>query len=192
MHTVKGTQTEKNLLLAYTGECLNRNLYTLFAEQAQGEGYEQIAAIFLETADHEREHARQLLKLIQTSDIELPGAVYPLKGVYDTLSNLGTAVAGEHYEQTTMYPDFAKAADDEGFPEIARLLRDIAIVETMHENRYRALLTNVKERKVFRKDVSVKWKCRVCGYLKEGTESPEKCPVCGYGVSHFELFAENY
>ena len=192
LRAIKGTQTEKNLLLAYTGECLNRNLYTFFAEQAREEGYEQVAAIFMETADHEREHARQLLKILQTSDIELPAAVYPLKGVYDTLSNLRTAVAGEHYEQTTMYPDFAKAADDEGFSEIARLLRNIAIVETMHENRYRSLLNNVDEGNVFRRRNAVKWKCRVCGYVKEDSEAPDTCPVCRYGRSHFELLAENY
>ncbi|HVN25245.1 MAG TPA: rubrerythrin family protein [Syntrophorhabdales bacterium] len=192
MKTLKGTQTEKNLLLAYTGECLNRNLYTFLASQAQEEGYEQIAAIFSETADHEREHARQLLKIIQTSDIELPSMVYPLKGIGDTLSNLETAVAGEHYEQTIMYPDFAKAADEEGFSEIAQLLRHIAIVEAMHEGRYRALLDNVKEGRVFKKGTVVKWKCRVCGYVKEDREPPDKCPVCGYGRTHFELFAENY
>jgi len=190
--TLKGTQTEKNLLLAYTGECLNRNLYTFFASQAQEEGYEQIAAIFAETADHEREHARQLLKIIQTSDIELPSIIYPLKGISDTRWNLETAATGEHYEKTTMYPEFAKAADKEGFPEVARLLRHIAMVEAMHEERYRALLKNVSEGKVFRRNTVVKWKCRVCGYVKEGREPPDSCPVCGYGRAHFELFAENY
>jgi rubrerythrin len=189
---LKGSQTEKNLLLAYTGECLNRNLYTFFAPQAQEEGYEQIAAIFLETADHEREHARQELKIIQTSDIELPTAIYPVKGMGSTLSNLEIAVAGEHYEQTTMYPDFAKVADEEGFSEVARLLRYIATVEAMHEERYLALLNNVKEGRVFRRDTVVKWKCRVCGYVKEDKEPPQSCPICGYGRAHFELFAENY
>ncbi|MEI7673904.1 MAG: rubrerythrin family protein, partial [Deltaproteobacteria bacterium] len=122
---LKGTQTERNLLLAYTGESLNRNLYTFFAYQAKKEGYEQIAAIFLETADHEHEHARQELNFIQTSDIELPAGIYPVKGVGDTVSNLATSVAGEHYEQTTMYPEFAQTADEEGFFEIARMLRHI-------------------------------------------------------------------
>ena len=189
---LKGTQTEKNLLLAYTGESLNRNLYTYFAYQAKKEGYEQIAAIFLETADHEHEHARQELNFIQTSDIELPAGIYPVRGVGNTVSNLETAVAGEHYEQSTMYPEFAKTADEESFSEIARMLRYIATVEAHHEKRYFALLNNVKEGKVFKKDTVVKWKCRVCGYVKEDKEPPHSCPICAYGRAYFELFAENY
>jgi rubrerythrin len=189
---LKKTQTEKNLLLAYTGESLNRNLYTYFAYQAKKEGYEQIAAIFLETADHEHEHARQELNFIQTSEIELPAGIYPVKGVGTTLSNLETAVAGEHYEQSIMYPEFAKTADEEGFSEIAQMLRYIATVETHHEKRYFALLHNVKEEKVFRKDTVVKWKCRVCGYVKQDKEPPHSCPICAYGRAYFELFAENY
>jgi rubrerythrin len=189
---LKGTQTEKNLLLAYTGESLNRNLYTYFAYQAKEEGYEQIAAIFLETADHEHEHARQELNFIQTSDIELPTGIYPVKGVGKTVSNLETAVDGEHYEWTIMYPEFAKTADEEGFLEIAQMFRHIATVEAQHEKRYRALLNNVKEGKVFQKDRVVKWKCRVCGYVREDKEAPESCPVCGYSRAWFELFAENY
>lgn len=189
---LKGTQTEKNLLLAYTGESLNRNLYTYFAYQAKEEGYEQIAAIFLETADHEHEHARQELNFIQTSDIELPAGIYPVKGVGNTVSNLETAIAGEHYEQSIMYPEFAKTADEEGFSEIAQMLRHIATVEAHHEKRYFALLNNVKEGKVFTKDTVVKWKCRVCGYVKEDKEAPHSCPICAYGRAYFELFAENY
>ena len=189
---LKGTQTEKNLLLAYTGESLNRNLYTYFAYQAKKEGYEQIAAIFLETADHEHERARQELNFIQTSDIELPAGIYPVRGVGNTVSNLETAVAGEHYEQITMYPEFAKTADEEGFAEIAQMLRHIATVEALHEKRYFALLNNVKEGKVFKKDTVVKWKCRVCGYVKEDKEPPHSCPICAYGRAYFELFAENY
>ena len=167
---LKGTQTEKNLILAYTGESLNRNLYTYFAYQAKKEGYEQIAAIFLETADHEHEHARQELNFIQTSDIELPAGIYPVKGVGNTISNLETAVAGEHYEQSTMYPEFAKTADKEGFSEIAQMLRHIGTVEARHEKRYFALLNNVKEDK----------------------EPPHICPICVYDRAYFELFAENY
>lgn len=189
---LKGTQTEKNLLLAYTGESNNRNLYTYFAYRAKEEGYEQIAAIFLETADHEHEHAKQELNLIGTSDVELPTTVYPVKGVGSTRSNLETAVAGEQYEETTMYPDFARTADEEGFPEIARMFRHIATVEARHEARYRALLNNVKEGKVFKKDAPAKWKCRACGYVKEGKEAPDKCPICAYGRAWFEIFAENY
>jgi rubrerythrin len=189
---LKGTQTEKNLLLAYTGESNNRNLYTYFAYRAKEEGYEQIAAIFLETADHEHEHARQELNYIGTSDIELPTVIYPVKGVGNTVSNLETAVAGEQYEQTTMYPDFAKTADEEGFSEIAQMFRHIATVEARHEARYRALLNNVKEGKVFRKDTVAKWKCRVCGYVREAKEAPDSCPICAYGRAYFEIFAENY
>ena len=189
---LRGTQTEKNLLLAYHGESNNRNLYTYFAYQAKTEGFEQIAEFFFETADHEHEHARQELKLIQTSDVELPTLVYPVKGVGDTPANLETAAAGENYEQTTMYPDFAKTADEEGFPEIARLFRDIATVEAFHEERFRALLENVKEGKVFKKDTMVKWKCRACGWVKEGKEVPDSCPICAYGRAYFEVLAENY
>ena len=189
---VKGTQTEKNLLLAYMGESNNRNLYTFFAYKAKEEGYEQIAAIFLETANHEHEHAKQELNIIQTSDIELPSFVCPVKGVGNTLANLETAVSGEHYEQTIMYPDFAKEADEEGFPEIARLLRHIATVEAFHEERYRALLNNVKERKVFRKDRAVKWKCRVCGYVTEDREAPDTCPICACSQAYFEVLAERF
>jgi rubrerythrin len=189
---LKGTQTEKNLLLAYHGESNNRNLYTFFAEKAKEEGYEQIAAIFLETASHEYEHARQILNFIQTRDIELPAVVFPVKGVGNTISNLETAVSGEHYEESIMYPDFAKTADAESFSEIAQMLRHIATVEARHEERYRALLKNVKEGKVFRKDKAVKWKCRVCGYVKKGKEAPEGCPICGYGRAYFEVFTENY
>jgi rubrerythrin len=186
------TQTEKNLLLAYHGESNNRNLYTYFAYQAKEEGYEQIAAIFLETADHEHEHARQELNLIQTSDIELPSLIYPVKGVGKTVSNLETAVSGEHYEQSIMYPDFAKTADEEGFPEIAQILRHIATVEAIHEERFLALLNNIKSDNVFKKDRVVKWKCRVCGYVQEDKASPHSCPICAYGRAYFELFAENY
>jgi rubrerythrin len=189
---LKGTQTEKNLLLAYHGESINRNLYTYFAYRAKEEGYEQIAAIFLETADHEHQHAKQELNFIQTSDIELPSGVYPVKGVGNTISNLERAVDGEHYEKSIMYPDFAKTADEEGFSEIAQMLRHIATVEAHHEERYRALLNNVKEGKVFKKDTVVKWKCRVCGYVKEDKAPPHSCPICTKGRAYFELLAENY
>jgi rubrerythrin len=189
---LRGTQTEKNLLLAYTGESLNRNLYTYFAYRAKEEGYEQIAAIFLETADHEHEHGRQELNFIRTSDIELPTLVYPVKGVGNTVSNLETAVSGEYYEQSIMYPEFAKTADEEGFSEIAQMLRHIATVEAYHEKRYRSLLHTVREGKVFRKDRAVKWKCRVCGYVIEDKEAPHNCPICAYGRAYFELLGENY
>lgn len=191
MH-LKGTRTEKNLLLAYTGESNNRNLYTYFADRAREEGYEQIAGIFLETAHHEREHARQELNLIQTSDIELPHMVYPVKGVGATVSNLETAVSGERYEHVTMYPDFAKTSDEEGFSEVAEMFRHIATVEAYHEKRFLALLYSVKEGRVFRKDAFATWKCRVCGYVKEDREAPWSCPICARSQAFFELPAENY
>ncbi len=189
---LKGTQTEKNLLLAYSGESLNRNLYTFFAQAAQEEGYPQIAAVFTETAGHEQEHARQEMRFMGTRDIELPAGVYPVKGVGDTVSNLATATGGEHYEATTMYPDFARTAEEEGFADIARLFREIATVEAYHEQRFGALLANVRDGKVFRKDAPVRWKCRVCGYLAQGAEAPESCPVCAYGRSWFEVLSESY
>ena len=153
-------------------------MYTYFSYQAKEEGYEQIAALFLETAGHEHEHARQELNFIQTSDIELPAGMYPAKGVGNTVSNLETAVAGEHYEQSIMYPEFAKTADEEGFFEIAKMLRHIATVEARHEERYRALLNNVKEGKAFTKDTVVKWKCRVCGYVKEDKDVTQPSHMC--------------
>jgi len=189
---LKGTQTEKNLLLAYHGESNNRNMYTFFAQKAKEEGYEQIAAIFIETASHEYEHAKQILNFIQECDIELPAVSYPVKGVGNTILNLETAVSGEHYEKSIMYPDFAKTADEEGFSEIAQMLRFISTVEAQHEKRYRALLKNMREGRVFRKDKAVKWKCRVCGYVKTGKDAPQCCPICGYSYAYFELSAENY
>jgi len=190
--SLKGTQTERNLLLAYHGESNNRNLYSFFAERAKEEGYEQIAAVFLETADHEHRHAQRELGFIQTSDVEIPAMIFPVKGVYDTAANLEIARAGEHYEQTIMYPDFATIADKEGFQDIAEMLRHIATVEARHEERFEALLQNMKRGNVFRKERVVKWKCRVCGYVKEDREAPGTCPVCGFGQAYFELWADNY
>lgn len=189
---LRGTQTEKNLLLAYHGESNNRNLYTYFANRAREEGYEQIAGIFLETADHEHEHARQELNFIQTSEIELPAVVFPVKGVGTTISNLENAVSGEHYERTVMYPDFARIADEEGFADVAEMFRNIAVGEAYHEERFRALLTNVKEDKVFKKDKVVRWKCRACGYVRGGQEPPDTCPVCARSRAFFEVLAEMY
>ena len=189
---LKGSQTEKNLLLAYTGESNNRNLYTFFADQARKEGYEQIGAIFIETAGHEYEHARQELNRIQTSDIELPTLVYPVKGVGDTRTNLETAVSGEHYEQQIMYPEFAQTADDEGFPEIARLLRQIAAVEAYHEERFSSLLNLIKQGRIFQRDQIVTWKCRVCGYVKADKSPPHNCPICECDRAYFEVLDERF
>ena len=189
---LKGTQTEKNLLLAYTGESNNRNMYTFFSDQARKEGYEQIGAIFSETAGHEREHARQELNLIQDSDIELATLVYPVKGIGNTRANLETAVSGERYEQQIMYPEFAQTAEDEGFPDIARLLRHIADVEAYHEKRFLSLLRLIKQRSVFQRDRAVTWKCRVCGYLKMDQSAPLNCPICECDRAHFEVLDEHF
>ncbi|MDY6971297.1 MAG: ferritin family protein [Thermodesulfobacteriota bacterium] len=188
---LKGSKTEENLLMAYGGESQNRNLYTFFALQAREEGYEQIAEIFLKTADNEKEHARQELKLIQTGEVELSGII-PVNGIGDTESNLRVAVNGEHYEQTIMYPGFARTADEEGFAEIAAMFRYIAGVEAWHESRFSALLNSVEQAKVFNKDVVVKWNCRICGYSPESKDAPATCPLCDYGQAHFELIGENY
>lgn len=185
--SIKGKQTEKNLLLAYTGESLNRNMYTYFADKAKEEGYEQIAAFFLEAAQHEHEHAKQELSILQTSDIELPAGVYPIKGIGDTIANLETAVSGERYERTIMYPDFAKKADEEGFNDIARLFRNIAAAESYHEEVFLAFLTRINDGSVFRKDLVVKWKCRACGYFREDREAPDSCPICQKGRGYFEV-----
>lgn len=189
---LKGTQTEKNLVLAYHGESNNRNLYTYFANKAKEEGYEQIAAIFIATAGHESEHAKQELNLIQTSDVEISTLVYPVKGIGSTLSNLETAASGEQYEQTIMYPEFAKTADKEGFPRIADLFRDIATAEAMHEKRFVALLNNVKNARVFEKETPVVWICRACGYIREDRIAPSICPICDLDIAFFEVFTENY
>jgi rubrerythrin len=189
---LKGTQTEKNLLLAYTGESNNRNMYTFFAEQAQKEGYEQIGSIFLETASHEYEHARQELNLIRTSDVELPSLVYPVKGVGTTLANLETAVSGENYEQQTMYPEFAQTAEEEGFLEIAVLFRNIAVVEAWHAKRFASLLNLVKQGRVFHRDPAVTWKCRACGYLKTDKSPQSVCPICDYDRAYFEVLDEPF
>ncbi|MFQ5816145.1 MAG: rubrerythrin [Candidatus Hydrothermarchaeaceae archaeon] len=163
---------------AFAGESKARNKYTYFAAVAKEEGFEQIAAIFLETAENEREHARREFDF--------------LKGIGDTKVNLKDAAAGEHYEWTDMYPTFERAAREEGFTEIADFFKEVAEVEEQHEKRYLALLKNVQKGKVFKKDKVVRWKCRNCGYVHEGTEAPKECPVCGFSQSYYELLAENY
>ena len=175
---LKGSKTEKNLEAAFAGESQARNKYTYFAVVAKAEGLEQIAAIFLETAENEREHARREFEF--------------LKGIEDTQANLKTAAAGEHYEWTEMYPEFERVAREEGFTEIADVFKEIAEVEQQHEKRYLALLKNMQEGKVFKKDTVVKWKCRNCGYVHEGMEAPKQCPACGFTQSYYELLAENY
>jgi rubrerythrin len=175
---LKGTRTEANLWAAFAGESQARNKYTYFASAARKEGYEQIAAVFQETADNEKEHAKRIFKFLQ--------------GIGSTRENLEAAAGGENYEWSAMYPEFARVAEEEGFPEIAAVLRKIAEVEKHHEERYRALLRNLEEGKVFRREESVRWKCRNCGYVHEGPEAPEVCPSCDHPRAYFELLCENY
>lgn len=175
---LEGSRTEANLKAAFAGESQARNKYTYFASAAQKEGCEQIAGIFLETADNEKEHAKRLFKF--------------LNGIGDTAQNLEAAAGGEHEEWTHMYKEFEAVAREEGFGEIAGVFREIAEVEEEHEKRYRALLKNLKEGTVFKKDRVVKWKCRNCGYVHEGTEAPEICPACAHPRAYYELHCENY
>jgi rubrerythrin len=188
---LKGTQTEKNLLTAFAGESQARNRYTYFASQARKEGYEQIAAIFEETANQEKEHAKREFKFLEGGEVEIMAA-FPAGLIADTVENLKAAAAGEHYEHTEMYPDFAKTADREGFAEIAAVFRKIAVAEKHHEQRYLALAKNIVDGLVFKRDKSVRWVCRNCGYVYEGPEAPKVCPACAHPQSHYELEAVNY
>jgi len=189
--SIRGTKTEKNLLIAFAGESQARNRYTYFASQARKEGYEQIAAIFLETAENEKEHAKSLFKFLEGGEVEIT-ATFPAGAIRTTRENLKAAAAGENYEHTKMYPEFAKTAEEEGFPEIAAVFRAIAVAEKHHEKRFLTLLENIEKNRVFKRETPVKWKCRNCGYVHEGTEPPEKCPACAHPKAYFELLAENY
>lgn len=191
MASIKGTQTEKNLLAAFAGESQARNRYTYFASEAKKAGYEQIAAIFIETAENEKEHAEMFFKLLEGGDVEIVAA-YPAGVIGDTAANLEAAADGERLEWTTLYSNFAQVARDEGFKEVAAVFTEIAEVEEQHEKRYRKLLENVREGKVFTRDEEVKWKCRNCGYVHEGKSAPKVCPACRHPQSYYELMAENY
>ena len=188
---LKGSKTEKNLLTAFAGESQARNRYTYFASQARKEGYMQISAIFEETANQEKEHAKREFKFLQGGEVEIQAA-FPAGVIGQTKDNLLTAAAGEHYEQTEMYPGFAKVADEEGFPEIAEVFRNIAVAEKRHEERYVTLAKNITDGVVFKREKPVRWICRNCGYVHEGTEAPTVCPACAHPQAHFELEAANY
>ena len=188
---LKGSKTEKNLLTAFAGESQARNRYTYFASQAKKEGYVQISAIFEETANQEKEHAKREFKFLQGGEVEIQAA-FPAGVIGQTKDNLLAAAAGEHYEQTEMYPGFAKVADEEGFPEIAEVFRNIAVAEKRHEERYVALAKNITDGVVFKREKPVRWVCRNCGYVHEGTEAPTVCPACAHPQAHFELEAANY
>jgi len=191
MKTLKGTKTEKNLLTAFAGESQARNRYTYFGSQARKEGYQQIMGVFLETAENEKEHAKRLFKFLKGGEVEIK-ASFPAGLIGDTKENLKAAAAGENYEHTKMYPEFASVAEKEGFQEIASVFRAIAVAERQHEKRYLNLLENIEKDRVFKRERVVKWKCRNCGYIHEGTEAPEECPACAHPREYFELLSENY
>jgi rubrerythrin len=188
---LKGSKTEKNLLAAFAGESQARNRYTYFASVAKKEGYEQISALFLETADNEKEHAKRFFKFLEGGEVEIT-ASYPAGIIGTTAENLEAAAAGENLEWTTLYPEAAQVAREEGFEDIASNFQEIAEVEEKHEARYRKLLKNIKEGTVFKRDTVVKWKCRNCGYIHEGKEAPQECPACKHPRSYYEIFCESY
>ncbi len=189
--SLRGTQTEKNLLAAFAGESQARNRYSFFASAARKEGFEQIANIFTETAENEKEHAKVFFKYLEGGDTEIM-ATYPAGMIKDTKSNLEAAAAGENLEWTTIYADFGKIAKDEGFPEVARSFEQIARVEKFHESRYRKLAANIANSEVFKRKSVVKWHCINCGYIFEGTEPPKECPACRHPQAFYELLAQNY
>jgi rubrerythrin len=191
MMELKGSKTEKNLLAAFAGESQARNRYTYFASAARKEGYEQISALFLETAENEKEHAKLFFSLLKGGDVEIVAA-YPAGTIGNTADNLKAAAAGENLEWTKLYQDFADVAKKEGLNEVYETFTQVAKVEKFHEARYLNLLKNVNGGKVFKKDSSVKWHCRNCGYVFEGKDIPDKCPVCKHPRAHFEVLAENY
>jgi len=189
--SIKGTKTEKNLLASFAGESQARNRYTYFASAAKKEGLEQISHIFIETAENEKEHAKVFFKYLDGGDTEIT-ASYPAGIIKDTKSNLAAAAAGENLEWTTLYSDFAKIAQDEGFPEVARSLQEIAKVEKFHESRYRRLINNISNGEVFKKKSSIKWHCTNCGYVFEGNQAPGECPACKHPQAYYEVLAENF
>ncbi len=191
MTTLKGSQTEKNLLLSFAGESQARNRYTYFAGQARKDGLVQIADIFEETANQEKEHAKRFFKFLEGGEVEVVGA-FPAGVIGSTLENLNAAAAGEHYEHTEMYPGFAKTAREEGFDAMAMVWDAICVAEKQHEKRYRDLATNIQTGAVFKREKPVVWRCRNCGYLHEGLVAPEMCPACAHPQAHFELLGENW
>jgi len=191
MPSLKGSQTEKNLLGSFAGESQARNRYTFFASKAKKEGYVQIADIFAETADQEKEHAKRFFSQLEGGDLEIT-AGFPAGVVGSTLENLKAAAAGEHEEHTLLYPGFAKVAREEGFEVPAILWEMISVAEKQHEKRYLDLAANIEADRVFKRDEVVVWRCRNCGYLAEGQEAPAMCPACAHPQAHFELLGENW
>lgn len=187
----RGSQSEKNLLAAFSGESQARTRYSFFASAAKKEGFEQISAIFQETSDNEKEHAQLFFKHLKGGAVEIKAA-YPAGIIGTTKENLKAAAEGEKFEWGTLYPGFAETAEKEGFKDAAKTFRSIAKVEAYHERRYMKLLANVEQGTVFKRDKPTKWKCRNCGFVYEGSEVPEKCPVCEHPRSYFEVWTENY
>ena len=190
-NSIKGTKTEKNLLAAFAGEAQARNRYTYFSSVARKEGFEQIANIFMETAENEKEHAKVFFKYLEGGDVEIT-ASYPAGMIKDTKTNLEQAAAGENMEWTTLYLNFGKIAKEEGFLEVARSFEQISKVEEFHEARYRKLIQNIANSEVFKRKAPVKWHCINCGYVSEGAEAPKECPSCKHPQSFYEVLAENY
>jgi rubrerythrin len=188
---LEGSQTEKNLLAAFAGESQARTRYTFFSSAAKKEGYEQISAIFQETSDNEKEHAQLFFNHLKGGMVEIQ-ATYPAGMTGTTAQNLLAAAEGEKLEWGTLYPGFGDVAEKEGFPDVAKTFRSVAKVEAYHERRYRKLLVSIEQGRVFKKDAPIKWKCRNCGFVFEGAEAPEKCPVCSHPRSYFEVWVENY
>ncbi len=188
---IRGTRTEQNLLKAFAGESQARNRYTFFASAAKDEGFEQISGLFLETAGNEKEHAKIFFKFLEGGDAEIT-ASYPAGRIGTTAENLLAAAEGEKLEWSVLYPDFAEVAGSEGFPDVATAFREVADVETQHEQRYRKLLANVEAGSVFTKDKPIRWKCRNCGYVHEGASAPTVCPACKHPQSYYEVWVEAY
>lgn len=188
--SLRGTKTEKNLMTSFAGESQARNRYTFFASAAKKEGYEQIAAIFTETADQEKEHAKRMFKYLEGGNVEIT-ASFPAGVIGKTVDNLKAAACGEKEEWSEAYPHFAEVADEEGFPEIAHMYRMISIAEKGHEERYLAFVKNIEDGNVFKKEETVVWQCRNCGFIYEGTEAPEQCPACKHPQAYFEVKKTN-
>lgn len=191
MKSIKGTQTEKNLMAGFAGESQARNRYTYFASRARQEGFIQIALIFEETADQEKEHAKRLFKFMEGGNVEITGT-FPSGVIGSTADNLQAGAAGENYEWTEMYPGFASIASEEGFAEIAAAFSSIAVAEKQHEKRYNELRVNIENGTVFKKNKAIQWRCINCGYVHEGIEAPDKCPACSHEQKYFEVLGENW
>lgn len=191
MTSIKGTQTEKNLLTAFAGESQARNRYTYFASAAKKEGYEQISAIFTETANQEKEHAKRFFKFLEGGEASV-SADFPAGMVGTTLENLKAAADGENHEYTDLYPGFAQVARSEGFEAIARVFEAVSVAEKQHEKRYRDLAANIENNRVFQRDAAVSWRCLNCGYLEENTTAPDMCPACAHPRSYYEMLGENW